>query len=110
MTDSNWTSKGATLSHNNACKEFGISEESIIEAMKEGTLQYRVNYAHGNRYYRVLREEVEAYATKAFGRSSSIVQKTEHRLKKINTEIRSLKRKITVLENEKIELQQNSKA
>ncbi len=46
MTDSQWTKQDATLSHKNACKEFGLKEDEIIGAMKDGKLQYRLNYAH----------------------------------------------------------------
>jgi hypothetical protein len=48
MSESEWLKKGATLSHKNACQEFGLTEDEIIKAMKEGRLQYRQNYAHGN--------------------------------------------------------------
>ena len=50
MTDSQWTQKGGTLSHKNACREFGLTEDEIIHAMRAGKLQYRRNYAHGNPY------------------------------------------------------------
>ena len=58
MSESQWQKQGATLSHNNACKEFGLTEAEVIEAMKVGKLQYRINYAHGNPYFRLLRNEV----------------------------------------------------
>jgi hypothetical protein len=101
MSDSEWSKKGGTFSHNNACKEFCISEDSIIDAMKQGVLQYRVNSAHGNRYYRVLRSEVEEFAKSIHGPDRVKSQKTKHRIKKINSEIKSLKRQITILEKEK---------
>ncbi len=106
MGTSQWTQKGGTFSHKNACKEFGISEDEIIQAMKDGKLQYRVNYAHGNRYYRVLREEVKAFAEQLHGASGVETQKIKHRIKTINTEIRSLQRKLTSLKKEKAELTQ----
>jgi len=59
MTMSTWNKKGATLSDKSACKEFGISQQEIIQAINEGKLQYRQNHIHGNPYLRLLREEVE---------------------------------------------------
>ena len=65
MSESLWGKQGATLSHKNACKEFGLTEEEVIEGIKEGKLQYRQNYAHGNPYFRLLRVEVERLSSYA---------------------------------------------
>ena len=104
MTDSQWTKKGGTLSHKNACKEFGLTEDEIIDSMKTGKLQYRLNYAHGNPYYRVLRSEIEALALELHGNKRMEDQANNHKLKKINREINSLKRKLSSLEKKKIQL------
>lgn len=104
MTDSQWTKQGGTLSHKNACKEFGLTEDEIIGAMKAGKLQYRLNYAHGNPYYRVLRIEVEALSIELHGNKAVENQAINHKLKKINREINSLKRKLSSLEKQKVEL------
>ena len=57
--DANWTQKGATLSDKSARKEFGLTQQEIIAAIRAGKLQYRQNYAHGNPFLRLLRNEVE---------------------------------------------------
>jgi hypothetical protein len=62
MSESQWVKQGGTLSHKNACKEFGLTEDEVINAIRMGKLQYRQNYAPGNPYFRVLRVEVEALA------------------------------------------------
>ena len=67
MSQALWTKQGETLSHKNACKEFGLEENEVIEAMKAGKLQYKKNYAHGNRYFRLLRREVKALAIELRG-------------------------------------------
>ncbi len=67
MSESQWLKQGATLSHKNACKEFGLTEDEIIEAIKAGKLQYRQNYAHGNPYFRLLRTEVKSLAEELHG-------------------------------------------
>jgi hypothetical protein len=99
-----WQEQGATLSHNNACKEFGLTEREVIEAIKQGKLQYRQNYAHGNPYFRLLRVEVQSLAQELHGTKYAEEQEVNHKLKKINTEINSLKRKLASLEKQKIEL------
>jgi len=104
MSDSEWSMKNGTLSHKNAMKEFGLSEEQIIQGMRSGKLQYRQNYAHGNPYYRVLRSEVEEFAIEMDGIDGVQKQKNQHRLKEIKKQINSLKRKLKSLEKEKDKL------
>lgn len=104
MSEYDWTQKGATLSNQNACKIFGLTEDEVIAAMKTGELQYRQNYAHGNPYFRLLRVEVESLALKLHGSKSVKEQEIKHKLKAINTEISSLKKKLTSLEKQKNEL------
>ena len=101
---SEWTARGGTFSHKNACKEFGLTEGDIIDAMKAGKLQYRLNYAHGNPYYRVLRKEVEVLAKELHGNKALKNQEIKFKLQKISREINSLKRKLSSLEKQKAEL------
>ena len=89
MSESQWLKQGATLSHKNACKEFGLTEVEVIEAMKEGKLQYRQNYAHGNPYFRLLRVEVESLAQELHGTQGVKEQEVKHKLQKITKEINS---------------------
>ena len=104
MTDSQWTKQGGTFSHKNACKEFGLTEDEIFDAIKAGKLQYRQNCAHGNPYFRVLRIEVEALAKEIRGVKAVEEQEIKFKLQKINREINSLKRKLKTLEKQKLEL------
>ncbi|MEI8574871.1 hypothetical protein U737_14995 [Methylomonas sp. LW13] len=106
MTDSAWTKQGVTLSLNNACKEFGLSEQEIIQSIQQGKLQYRLNYAHGNPYYKLLRKEVQALAQALYGDDYLKKQALEHELLTVNKEINSLKRKLSKLEKQKAELSQ----
>lgn len=96
--------QGATLSHKKACKEYGLTENQIIDAIQKGKLQFKQNYAHGNPYYRVLRMEVEALAQKILGKKGLAEQEVKHQLTSINREINSLKRKLSSLEKQKNEL------
>ncbi len=101
MSQPKWTQPGETLSHKNACKEFGLKEDEIIEAMEAGTLQYKRNYAHGNPYFRVLRREVKALAIQLRGENYLEKQEIEFKIKKITREINSCKRKLKASEKEK---------
>ena len=104
MKDSQWTKPGGTFSHKNACKEFNLTEEEIIAAIRSGKLQYRQNYAHGNPYFRVLRKEIQVLAKGLHGDKAAEKQKVSFKLKKIKKEINSLKRKLSSLEKEKAKL------
>lgn len=104
MSDSEWTKQGGTFSHKNACKEFGLTEKEIIDAMKTGKLQYRQNYAHGNPYFRVLRKEFEILAKELHGNKALEEQEIKFKLQKVNREINSLKRKLSSLEKQKVKL------
>ena len=101
MSQALWTKQGETLSHNNACKEFGLEEYEIIEAIRAGKLQYKENYAHGNPYFRLLRKEVIALTIELRGKSYFEKQKIEYEIKKLTKEINSCKRKIKAFEKDK---------
>lgn len=94
------------MSLNNACKEFGLSEQDLIRYLKQGTLQYRLNYAHGNPYYKLLRKEVQTLVQELHGDDYLKKQALEHELLTVNKEINSLKRKLSKLEKQKVELSQ----
>lgn len=104
MPSSDWTKKGATLSDKSARKEFGLTQDQIIDAIKSGKLQYRQNHIHGNPYFRLLRNEVESLAKKLFGNDCFENQKLKNELSQVNSEINSLKRKLKALEKKKTEL------
>ena len=65
--DSVWSKKGATLSDKSARKEFGLTQQEIIDAIKGGKLQYRTNYIYGNPYLRLVRSEIEALVDEKYG-------------------------------------------
>ena len=103
-TKSDWFKKGATLSDKSARKEFGITQEEILGAIREGTLQYHVSDAHGNPYLKLLRSEVEAFVTEKYGPDYVVKRKIEKELAQIQTEVRKLKTQIAVLGRRKGEL------
>jgi len=106
MPTSEWNSKGAALSDKTARKEYGLTQEQIIEAIRNGDLQYRENHIHGNPYLRLLRREVEELIEKKHGKIFLERQKHETELKSIKSEMRQLKTKMNRLEKRKAEILQ----
>ena len=100
-----WTIKGATLSDKNARKEYGLTQEEIIKALKKEKLQYRVNYIHGNPYYKLIRKEVELLVTESYGENFLEKMAVTTRLNQVTSELRKLKRQIKTLSTEKNDLE-----
>ncbi len=96
-----WAQKGESLSHKNASKEFGLEESEITGAIRAGKLQYKINYVHGNPYYKLLRKEVKALAIDLRGESYFKKQEIEYQINTITKEINSCKRKLKAFEREK---------
>ncbi len=107
MPDSVWTKKGATLSDKSARKEFGLTQEEIIEAMRGGKLQFRNNYMHGNPYFRLLRSEVEALVDEKHGANYLKRKKLKTELTQITKALKRLRAEVASLEKRKAELLEN---
>ena len=103
-TGSAWTTKGGSLSDKSARKEFGLTQDEIIEAMKEGRLQYRINYMHGNPYYKLIRSEVETLVNEKYGSDYLKKKKIKNELAQVNKEMRVLKSQLVSLDRRKTEL------
>ena len=104
MSNSVWTNKGATLSDTSARKEFGLTQEEIIEAIKSNKLQYRNNHMHGNPYFRLLRHEVEALVDEKYGKHYLENKRLKNELAQVNRNMKRLKSELVTLEKRKIEL------
>lgn len=105
MSDSAWTTKGATLSDKSAREEFKISQEEIIEAINEGYLQFRENNLYGNPYLKLLRCEVEVFVKNTYGQNYLEKKKLESELYLTNSRLKKLKSEIVSLSKRKEELQ-----
>ena len=99
-----WAEKGATLSDKTAQKEFGLTRQEIVEAIRGGKLQYRENNIYGNPFLRLIRSEVEALVTEKYGKDYLKQKKIKTELAAINRTLRSLKIQTTSLEKRKAEL------
>lgn len=101
MSNSAWNAKGGALSDKTARKEYGLERDEIIEAINAGKLRHRVNYIHGNPYFRLLRHEVEEFVREKYGEDKFQKRQLQSELAKVKTEIRSLKIKLNKLERKK---------
>ncbi|MEA3443833.1 MAG: hypothetical protein U9R19_03820 [Bacteroidota bacterium] len=99
-SNSIWNQTGGTLSHNNAIKEYGITLKEIIRCIKDDVFQYRINYVHGNPYYKLVRKEIEAFIIEKYGKNYIIERKLNHKSNQIKTELRKLKRQIKIREKD----------
>ena len=105
--DSEWTIKGATLSDKTAQEEFGLTQDEIYQAVRQGKLQYRERSMYGNPWLHLLRREVEALVKQKHGANYLAQRQAKTELAKVNSELRSLKTKIAKLEKRKAELLAN---
>ncbi len=101
---SEWQRKGATLSDKTARKEFGLTQEAIVRAIRAGKLQYRHNAIHGNPFLRLLRREVEALIREKHGEDFLRDRRGMTELLRIKREMNRLKTQIAVLKARKVEL------
>ena len=99
-----WQRKGATLSDKTARKEFGLTQEEIVQAIRAGKLHYRHNSIFGNPFLRLLRREVEALVEKKHGYDYLKGRQAKTELAHINREMKRLKTQLAALEERKSEL------
>ena len=102
--DSEWQRKGATLSDKTARKEFGLTQDEIVQAIRAGNLHYREASMHGNPWLRLLRREVHALVKAKHGGDYLKNQQAKTELGAINRELKRLKTAAAVLEKRKAKL------
>ena len=102
--DAEWQRKGATLSDKTACKEFGLTQEEILAAIRAGKLHCHVCSMHGNPWLRLLRREVEALVKNERGAEYLKERQARTELTRINGELKRLKAEIATLEERKLTL------
>jgi septal ring factor EnvC (AmiA/AmiB activator) len=102
----NWSQKGATLSDKSARKEFGLTQQEIIAAIRAGKLQYREGSMHGNPWLRLLRHEVEALVKEKGGQDHPHKKKLQKELADLDKEARKIKSRLKAIERRKTELKE----
>jgi hypothetical protein len=101
---SEWRRKGATLSDKTSRKEFGLTQDEIVRAIRAGKLQYRQAAMHGNPFLRLLRREVEALVEKKHGNDYLKEQQAKTELALVNRELKRLRTQVASLEERKSKL------
>ncbi|MCC7173545.1 MAG: hypothetical protein IT459_24095 [Planctomycetes bacterium] len=102
--DSRWQLKGATLGEKTARKEFGLTQDEIFQAIRDGRLQVRQGSMHGNPWLRLLRHEVEALVRARHGEDGLKDRQARTELAHIDRELRRLKAEIATLEARRAQL------
>ena len=103
-TQPGWSDKGATLSDKTARKEFGLTQQEILDAVNAGELQFRQSFIHGNPFLRLLRHEVEAFVAKKHGKDHLRTKLLKKELAEVNRELKRLRVETASLELRKAEL------
>jgi hypothetical protein len=102
--DSEWQCKGATLSDKTARKEFGLTQEEIVQAIRAGRLQHRHGAMHGNPFLRLLRREVETLVKKRHGDDYLRERQAKAELARVSRELKKLKAQVDALEDRRAAL------
>jgi len=102
--ESEWQRKGATLSDKTAWKQFGLTQEEIVRAIRSRKLRYREGSMFGNPWLRLLRREVEELVKRKHGVDYLKDQKAKTELARVNRELKGLKRQVAALEKRKSQL------
>src|SRR3989304_4451786 len=97
--DPEWQRKGGTLSDKTARKEFGLTQNEIVQAIRAGQLQYRRTEMNGNPFLRLLRREVQALVRGKHGTDYRKDQQATAELARINRELKRLRAQVEELED-----------
>jgi len=100
-----WNRKGATLSDVTAKAEYGVNREFIIKGIQTGKLEYRDGAIWGNPYLRILRTQLEEYIADELGKEYLMKVKNELELRKIKKEISDIKKRLSLLQIRKLEIE-----
>ena len=104
-----WNRKGATLSDVTAKAEYGVNRQFIIKGIQAGKLEYRDGAIWGNPYLRILRTQLEAYIAHELGKEYLTKVKNEWELRKIKKEISDIKKRLSLLQIRKLDIEKSMK-
>ena len=99
-----WSQKGATLSDKSARREYGLTQQEIIAAIRAGKLQCREGSMHGNPWLRLLRHEVEALVREKGGQEHLHKKKLQKEAADLDKEARKIKNRLKAIERRRTEL------
>jgi len=102
--DEEWRRKGATLSDKSARKEFGLTQEEILDAINAGKLSYRISAIHGNPWLRLLRREVEELMNSTYDDQQHREKRARAELARVDRELKRLRGQVAMLEGQRAKL------
>ncbi|MGD1103896.1 MAG: hypothetical protein ABSA59_17740 [Terriglobia bacterium] len=102
-----WNRKGASLSDVTAKAEYGVDRKFIIKGIESGKLEYREGAIWGNPFLRILRTQLEAYIAHELGKEYLTKVKNEWELRKIKKEISDIKKRLSLLQIRKLEIEKS---
>jgi hypothetical protein len=100
-----WNRKGAVLSDVTAQKEYGVTRDFILKGVQAGELEFREGAVWGNPYLRILRSQLERYIVAQLGSKYLVSTKSKTELHAVSKEIAAIRKKLTLLEARKVELE-----
>ncbi len=104
-----WNRKGATLSDVTAKSEYGVDRDFIVKGIQASRLEYRDGVIWGNPYLKILRSQLEKYVAEELGEDYLVRVKSQTELHRIKKEISALKKKLNMLQDRKIQLEESIK-
>ncbi len=99
-----WNLKGASLTEETACTEYRVAKEFIRDGIRDSKLEFRETSMWGNPVFKLLRSQVEGLIIERLGHDYLVEIKAQTELRRINSEMNGLKRKLTALEKRKAEI------
>lgn len=103
-SDLMWSRQGATMSDKSARKEFDLTQQEIIAAIRASKLQFRECNMHGNPWFRLLRHEVESFVRDRNGQDHLNKMKLQKELADLNSEARKLTTRMKAIQRRRAEL------
>ena len=104
MVDTNWSLPGATISDKTARDDYGLAQAEIVQAIRDGKLQYREMSMHGNPWLRLLRAEVELLVLETHGPGFLKSRLLKCDLADVESKLRKAKAQMTSLTKKRVDI------
>ncbi len=98
-------SQGCITSDITAGKEYGVTQDFIMQSIRTGKLEYQEGSMYDNPYLKILRSQLEQYIAEQLGASYLGDKKVQTELRQIKKEISRMKKKLATLESRKVEIE-----
>lgn len=100
-------SKGRDTQRRNSKSGIPCRSQIHCQRYPDGKLEYRDGAIWGNPYLRILRSQLEEYIADELGKEYLMKVKNELELRKIKEEISETKKRLSVLQTRKLEIEKS---